>query len=216
MIHDVIRDISPELNHKLLRLGRRRKFSANQRIFGENDKATFLPIVLEGTVKMVRYPASGKEIIIGVFRKGDVFAIPPAMEGNLFPATAVAMEDVQLLLLPRRDFLGLMKESAEFSGVVMSRMCGILRSRAKTVQILSTPSAERRIGGTLLELAEPESKFDRPIEIRLRRRDIAEMSGLTTETTIRTIGHLANKGLVKISRRKIVIDDVAALRSFLK
>jgi CRP/FNR family transcriptional regulator len=212
----VINELSPELNQNLLRLGVSRRFSAGQQIFAENEEATFLPIVLEGSVKMVRYPASGKEVIIGVFREGDVFAIPPAIDGDPLPATAVAMGDVQLLLLARRNFLELMKESAEFSEVILSRMCGILRNRAKTVQILSTPSAEHRIGRTLLQLAEPESKFDRPIEIRLRRRDIAEMSGLTTETTIRTIGHLADKGLVKIIRRKIVIEDVEALRSFLE
>jgi CRP-like cAMP-binding protein len=69
---------------------------------------------------------------------------------------------------------------------------------------------------TLLQLAEAEADLDRPIEIKLRRRDIAEMSGLTTETTIRTIGHLADKGLVKIIRRKVVIEDVDALRGSLE
>lgn len=212
----MIPGVSPELNEKLLRLGVRRKFRADQQIFGENDRAAFLPIVLAGSVKMVRYPASGKEVIIGVFGQGEAFAIPPAMDGNPLPATAIAMDEVQLLLLPRRDFLDLMKRSTEFSAAIMSRMCGILRNRAKTVQILSTPSSEHRVGRTLLQLAEPEAATDRPIHIRLRRRDIAEMSGLTTETTIRTIGHLADKGLLKIVRRKIVIEDIAALRSFLE
>lgn len=215
-MQEVIHDLSPELNQKLLRLGVSRTFSAEQQIFGEKELATFLPIVLKGSVKMVRYPAIGKEVIIGVFRQGDVFAIPPAIDGNPFPATAIAMEDAELLLVTRRDFLQLVEDSEEFSRVIMSRMCGILRSRAKTVQILSTPSSEVRVMRTLLQLAEAEPKLDRPIEIKLRRRDIAEMSGLTTETTIRTIGHLADKGLVKIIRRKIVIEEIDAIRNFLE
>lgn len=212
----LIENLSAELNQKLLSLGVKKTFSANQQIFAENERARFLPVILEGSVKMVRYPALGKEVIIGVFRAGEIFAIPPALDGKPFPATAVAMEAAQLLLLPRPKFLDLLDESTEFSALVLSRMCGILRDRSKTVQIFATPSAEQRVGAVLLQLAEDEAGNGQPVEIKLRRQDIAEMAGLTTETTIREIGHLADKNILKIIRRKIVVEDIAALRNFLK
>lgn len=211
----LIENLSSELNQKLLRLGGKRNFSANQQIFAENERATFLPIILKGSIKMVRFPALGKEVIIGVFRAGEIFAIPPALDGKPFPATAIAMEETELLLLPRPKFLDLMDESNEFSSLVLSKMCGILRDRSKTVQILATPSAEQRIGAVLLQLAEDELETA-PVEIKLRRQDIAEMAGLTTETAIRAIGLLADKNLLKIIRRKIVVEDIIALRNFLK
>ena len=52
--------------------------------------------------------------------------------------------------------------------------------------------------------------------IKLRREDIARMSGLTTETAIRTIRHMADRGDFKIEKGKILIEDTAALKHYLK
>lgn len=211
----LLQNLSQELNLTLIKLGIRKTFSANEQIFSEGDEATFLPIVLSGRVKMVRYPEVGKEVILGVFQSGEIFAIPPALDGKRFPATAVAIEESQLLIMPRRDFLDLMKSSSEFSSIVMSRMCGILRDRADTVQILATPSAEHRVASVLLRLA-GELSGNEVKKIQHRRQDIAEMSGLTLETTIRAIRKLADRGFVKIIRGKIFVETTEHLRGFVK
>lgn len=211
----IIPELSTEINERLLKLSTKRKFSIDQQIFAENDEATFLPIVMDGTVKMVRYPHVGKEIIIGVFRSGDIFAIPPALDGKRFPATAVAMDSSQLLFLPRSEFLLLMKESNEFSSFVTNTMCGLLREKTQTVQIFAITSSEQRIANILLRLAK-EYNGKMPMKINLRRQDIAEMSGLTIETTIRTIRSLAKKHIVSIVQGKVIIEDSALIEDFLE
>lgn len=211
----LIENLGEELNLKIIQSGAKKTYSANELIFSEGEEAIFLPIMLTGRVKMVRYPEIGKEVILGVFQAGEIFAIPPALDGKNFPATAVAIEDSQLLLLPRRDFLDLMKSSSEFSSIVMSRMCGILRERADAVQILATPSAERRVAGTLLRLA-GEIKDNEVKKISHRRQDIAEMSGLTLETTIRVIRKLEDRGYLKIVRSRIFLETTEHLRQFVQ
>jgi CRP/FNR family transcriptional regulator len=202
-----------DISRDILKASVTRKFRAGEQIFGEGDEATFLPIVSTGRVKLVRYPEVGKEVILGMFQAGDVFAIPPALDGKQFPATAVAMETTELLMLPRVEFLRLMGTSREFSTEIMARMCGLLRKKADTLQILATPSAERRVASVLLSLA-GEIKPDEPQRISHRRQDIAEMAGLTTETTIRAIRKLADRGLLKIVRGKIVLDSTDDLQKF--
>ena len=210
-----MQNLSSEISQQLLKLGVKKSISANEQIFAENDQASFLPIVLKGKVKMVRFPDVGKEVIIGIFQDGEIFAIPPALDGKKFPATAIAMEETHLLLLPRPAFLNLMKESSEFSTIVMTRMCGLLRDRTETVQILTTPSSEKRVGTVLLRLT-IESNESQPTKITLRRQDIAEMSGLTIETTIRAIRSLAKKDYVEIIRGKIIVKNTEQLENFLR
>ena len=211
----LLQNLGQDLNLTLMKLGLRKIFSANELLFSEAEEATFLPIVLTGKVKMVRYPEVGKEVILGVFQSGEIFAIPPALDGKRFPATAVAIEESQLLLLPRPDFLDLMKSSNEFSSIVMSRMCGILRDRADTVQILATPSAEHRVASVLLRLA-GEVKDNEIKKISHRRQDIAEMSGLSLETTIRVIRKLEDRGYLKIIRGRIFLETTEHLRQFVR
>lgn len=159
---------------------------------------------------MVRYPEPGKEVIIGTFGSGEIFAIPPALDGKRFPSTAIAMEDSRIHILPRPQFLELLNQSPEFSAVIMQRMCGILRDRSDTIHVLSTQSAEQRIAKVLLSLVEKERAVF-PFKVTLRRQDIAEMSGLTLESTIRSIRKLADRGLVNIVRGKIVLDGTDGL-----
>ncbi len=211
----ILPELSAEINERLMKLSVKRQFSTDELVFAEDDDATFLPIVLDGKIKMVRYPDVGKEVIIGVFKGGEIFAIPPALDGKKFPATAIAMDNSSLLFLPRREFLNLMKESSEFSQAVTNTMCGLLRQRTQTVQILAITSSEQRIASILLRLAQ-ENGEKMPLKITLRRQDIAEMSGLTLETTIRTIRSLAKKEIVNIVHGKIIIKDAETIEEFLR
>ena len=206
----VLEIISSELLENIHKLGNKKSFFESEVIFAEDESCDYLPIVLSGKVKMVRYPELGKEFIIGFFGAGEIFAIPPAMDGKPFPATCVAVEDSKLLLMPRRSFLKLMQDSGEFSSIVVGKMCGLMRETAETINNLANSSPEHRIGNVLLRLAK-----NKPAKITLRRQDIADMAGLTTETTIRTVKRLEEKRLLKIEKGKIIIEQPEILRDYL-
>lgn len=199
----------------LKKLALRKSYSENQTIFSEGERSDFLPIVERGRVKMVRFPDAGKEVIIGIFESGEMFAIPPVFDGAPYPSTAVAMEDTTLLLLYRKDFLKLLRDRSEFSFAVIAWMCEMLREKTATIKNLATASPEHRVGHVLLRLAEKEEPAGDSVKISLRRQDIAEMAGLTTETTIRVIRKLAEKNLVKIVHGKIILEESERLRRFL-
>ncbi len=212
---NLLKNLSAELADTIRRSGTTKSFAPNQSIFFEGDTSTFLPIVISGTVKLVRFPEAGKEVILGLFHSGEAFAIPPAMDGKRFPATAVAIEKSDLLLIPRETFLELMSSSQEFSAAIMTRMCGILRDRVDTVQILATSSAEQRVVNVLLRLA-GEIRADEVKEIAYRRLDIAEMAGLSLEATIRAIRKLADRGCLSIVGGRIYIETTDQLRELVR
>jgi len=214
-MNDLLENLGSELAEKVLHSGTTRSYAPNQSVFFEGDSATFLPIVLSGKVKLIRFPEPGKEVILGLFHSGEAFAIPPAIDGKRFPATAVAIEKSDLLLIPREEFLKLMSSSPEFSSAITTRMCGILRDRVDTVQILSMSSAEQRIVSVLLRLA-GDIQDDEVKKITYRRQDIAEMAGLSLETTIRAIRKLADKGCLNIVGGRIVLETTAPLRELVR
>lgn len=204
-----------ELVKQLHKFGRTKTYSEGEEVFSEGDKADFLPIVLTGKIKMVRFPEVGKEVIIGVFQTGEMFAVPPAFDGRNFPSTAIAMEETKLLIIYRPDFLKLLRESSEFSFAVIEWMSEMLREKTATIQNLVTASPEHRVGNVLLRLAKKEDEISN-VKISMRRQDIAEMAGLTTETTIRAVKKLAEKDLVRIVHGKIILEQPERLRAFLR
>lgn len=207
--------VGGELLESLKKTGRTKTFNEGAEIFAEGERADFLPIIIAGRVKMIHFLEAGKEVILGIFTRGEMFAVPPVFDGAPYPSTAIALEKTELLLLRRKDFLRLLRESAEFSFAVIGWMCEMLREKSATIQNLAISSPEHRAGNILVRAAEKNGSENGSIKISLLRRDIAEMAGLTTETTIRAIRRLAAKNLVRIERGKIIIDDIASLREFL-
>lgn len=210
----LLQNISDGLNKKLLEIGAHHRYDEDVEIFAEGDPAAFLPVVMSGSVKMTHFLEPGKEVIINIFKKGEMFAVPPVFDGMNYPATAIAMEITRLLLIDRPSFLQLLRDSHEFSFAVISWMCEMLREKTSTIQNLATASPEHRVGNVLLKLAEKDAG-DGAVTISLRRQDIARIAGLTTETTIRVIRRLAEKDLIRIVHGKVVIEAIEPLRDHL-
>lgn len=207
----ILEDVSAELVAELRNTGRERTFSEGQEIFAEGDSADKLPIVLSGKIKMLHYLEPGKEVIIGIFTAGETFAVPAVFDGGKYPAAAAAMAESTLLLIKRDRFMQLLRESSEFSLSILKWMSAMLRQKTATIQNLAHASPEHRVANVLLQLAIAENP-DGPVRITLRREDIANMAGLTTETTIRVIRRLADKGWFRIDHGKIVIERPGDLR----
>lgn len=214
-MNKILETSSPELGALIRKTARGRKYGENEIVFTEGDESAFLPVIESGRVKMVRYPEIDKEVIIGIFGAGEMFAIPPVFDGAPYPSTAVAMEETKLLLIYRQDFLRLLRESSELSFAVIGWTCEMLREKTATIKNLATASPDQRIANVLLRLAERDESAG-SYRVHLRRQDIAEMAGLTTETTIRVIRRLAEKKLVRIVHGKIILDECERLREFLR
>lgn len=208
---DLISTASEALRTEIEALSRRHSYVEKEQVFSEGELAEFLPIVASGSVKMIHFLQPGKEVIIGIFGPGEMFAVPPVFDGGKYPSTAVAMEETELYLLSRDHFLDLIRRSDEFAFAVIAWMCEMLREKTATIQNLATASPEHRVATVLLKLASREASSV-PVRIELRRQEIAEMAGLTTETTIRVIRRLADRGLLQINRGKVVIDPAGPLR----
>ena len=207
--------ISSELVQILNERGNIRTFYPGEQVFATGDEALFLPIVISGRVKMIHFLTPGKEVTIGIFGQGEMFAVPPVFDGKEYPATGVAMEESQLLLLHRPAFLELLRESNEFSFAVLSWMSEMLREKTATIRNLAMPSPEHRVGTVLLKLTEADGN-KLPKKIGLRREDIGRIAGVTTETTIRVVRRLAKKNIVRIEHGKIFIDDPERLTKHLR
>lgn len=214
-MRQLLDSISPELTAILDERGHKRSYNENQEIFAEDEFAIFLPIVISGAIKMIRSPEVGKEVIIGIFRKGEMFAVPPVFDGGPYPASAIAIENTVLMQISREDFLKILHESAEFAFAVIGWMCEMLREKTSIIQNLATASPEHRVGNVLVKLARDRDSYF-PVKIIVRRQDIAEMASLTTETTIRVIRRFAEQNFLRIVHGKIIIDEIEPLQRFLK
>lgn len=214
-VKPILATASRELKATLTSHAHPRHYFPNEELFAVGEQADYLPIIENGRVKMVQFPEPGKEVIIGIFGAGEMFAVPPVVDGDVYPASAYAIEESDILLLHRDDVFKLLAKSPEFTLALLNWMSSMLRQKTALIKTLAGGSAEQRIAGVLIRLFSASAE-EPPLKIRLRREDIARMAGLTTETTIRTIRHLASIGDIRIIRGKVLIDSIDGLASHLE
>jgi len=83
--------------------------------------------------------------------------------------------------------------------------------RAQSHMLLLIKSAQERVAGFLLEMAN-RAKTRSEVDLPMSRQDIADYLGLTIETVSRTLTQLENACAITLpSSRHIVLRDRAAL-----
>jgi len=141
--------------------------------------------------------------------------------GDLYPATAQALESTITLRLRRDEYVTLVRVHSELAWALIQELGRRLQRAQETIRSLAVEKVERRVARVLLRMAattgerlqeagSPEAvRAESPAAIRitipLSRQDIADMAGTVVETAIRTMSKFQRQGLIETSQGRIVL-----------
>ena len=185
-----------------------KRFEQDDYIFFEGDTASWLGIVLEGRVKMIKHSGAGKDVVLGLIAPGEMLGEAAAFKGESYPATAQAMQPTAVASIYQDDYLRLLKLYPALALRVIEEQGRRLREAQDTIKSMAVERVERRIARVLLKLASTTGSSNNSgvtIELPLSRQDIAQMTGTTSETAIRTMSKFRKKGLVQTRRGRVTI-----------
>jgi len=192
-----------------------RTFKRGTVIYSPTQPGESVMVLASGRVKIKDITLGGRETILAFIEEGELFGELALMDGDTRQEYAETVDACQVLVLPREDLLALMETRPDIA-LSVTKLIGLRRRRieSRLRNLLFLPSRDRMLH-ILLELA--ESHGDRTgnrVEIRvpLSHQDVASLIGVTRETATLTLGQLQTDGLVEVSRRRIVIRDLAGLR----
>lgn len=186
--------------------GNCRKYEKNQPIFFEGNKAMFYYQVMEGSVRMVNTNEDGKEFIQGIFKNGESFGEPVLFIDEPYPATAIANETSVILRITKEQFIYLLKEYPDVHLKVTQTLARRIFNKSIVSKEIAVENPEHRII-TVLQLLKNRSGYngEKKFRIELSRQQIADMTGLRTETVIRTMRKLKDKGAIEIEKGKVFV-----------
>jgi len=195
--------IAPELLEKYGAL--KKSFGKNEIIFEEGNLPTHYYQIISGEVKMSNYNDDGREFIQGIFYKEQSFGEPPLFLNQKYPANAIAVDDSEVLLLPKNNFLKLLEENPAISLKIIENLAQRLYYKSVMAAEMSTQEPEHRVL-KLIDHGIAYFNFKKDANgyhINFTRQQIGDLTGLRVETVIRTIKALEKKGLLKIINRKV-------------
>jgi len=193
-----------------------RAYRKGEVLFHKDDPGTALFLVRTGRVKISAFSSEGKEAVFTVHGPGDVFGELALLDGAPRSATATALESTKLLTLDRSAFVAFLREQPEASLVLLSELAERVRRLSAQVEDLMFLDIPGRLARTLLRLAEQYGKrSERGLEIDLQitQTELGGMVGATRVSVNRLLHWFADRGLISMDERRIVILKPEALQA---
>lgn len=204
----IFADLPPETVEKISKVGNRKSYSKESVILMEEESGTALFVIISGKVKVSRSSNDGKEVILSILSESDFFGEMAILDGFTRSATVIALEDSELFIVHRDDFLNLLTEHPEISIALLQELAMRLRQADVKIKALSLKDAEGKVATVILQLADDVGKIKQgvvEIEKLPLQQDLANMAGTSRETISRTLHTFAKKGLVELDGSKLRI-----------
>jgi CRP/FNR family transcriptional regulator len=190
----------------IVTLAARRAYSPDEVIFLEGEPCAGLFIVQTGHVKIYTASPEGREQILTLIGPRDSFNDVAVFDGGPNPASAQAMEAVELLVIERSSMLNLFDRYPKLAQAVVAILAARARMLISMIEDLSLRSVAGRLAKLLLNQALQGSEA-----VPLTRQQMAARLGTIREMVSRALREMEDEGLVRREGREIIITDRAAL-----
>lgn len=183
----------------------KKTFDKNDIIFEEGNLPSSYYQIISGEVKMSNYNDDGREFIQGIFYNEQSFGEPPLFLNQKYPANAIAVENTEIFILSKENFMKLLEENPKVSIKVIENLAQRLYYKSVMAAEISTHEPEHRVlklidhGITYFNFQKDKNGY----LINFTRQQIGDLTGLRVETVIRAIKALEKKGELKIINRKV-------------
>lgn len=199
---------------RLAEVAREETFLRGSFVFRENDEGECIYLLKSGKIKLSRFSRSGRELILGVMRAGEVFGEEVIAGKEKRTTFAVALEDSLLCAVPTGEFIRLLSTFPELA----VRFAGVLTTRLKTahrrMEDFLFRNVRQRLALFLTETAEREGERKGEkvlLPAGLTHQQIAGNIGSTRETVTSLLNELKAKGFLELQERRLVITDSRGL-----
>jgi CRP/FNR family cyclic AMP-dependent transcriptional regulator len=210
----LLEELPPASAGRLLELGARRTYRSGSYVFHESDRPDSVFLVERGMVRVDRTLRSGRRVLLTLVTEGSLVGELSVIDATPRSATAAAVRDSVLVVVPAARFCELLVEDGDLARVLLERVTR--RLRALTDQFVETAAhgAASRVASRLVELLRAEQSTMRPpveLHLPITQEELAHWAGLSREGAVKGLGELREAGVISTARRKIVVHDPAAL-----
>lgn len=196
---------------------RPKNLSKGDYLFRMGDPSEGFYIVQKGAINVHRVSGTGKEQVIHVFRPVESFAEGALATPGGYPADARAVIPTAVLLVPKNDFVDLLRKRPELAMRMLGSMSQHLRVVVSLVDDLTLKDVEARLANWLLRRCKsPFGDAAQTVQLDGTKRVLAAEIGTTSETLSRTLAKFRKQKLLRVSGNTITVTQPGALDRLLQ
>lgn len=209
---DLLSGLTEEQQKVVLSTARSRRYAGKDVLFHEGVPGDCLFLIAEGHIAIRGLTPSGESATFAILGAGQALGEMALLRrSRTRTASAVALDDVEVLVLTRDAFFRLCEQHPVMERVMVSVLAArVDRLSQHLVDALHRP-VEERLARRLLEAARLYPDTGKGILLPLTQQDIASLAGSSRPTANIVLNELQDAGILTLSRGKLVIHDLKQL-----
>ena len=215
--HFLFKDLRQAEIDRIVMFARVESVERGHVLFHQGDPARSLIGILAGKIAITA-ELDGQQAILNVLGTGELFGEIALIDGKDRSANAHALENTDLLVVDRRDFLALVMRDPELTERLMVILCQRIRHVSDLYEDRFFLSVPARLAKKLLKLAE---EFGSPLDmgtkitVKMSQARLGEMVGASRRIVNSLLGKWVLTGLIDQHRGYIIVRDPDGLHDLI-
>ena len=176
-------------------------------LFDENQPCQGFPLILSGSIRIIKAAPSGRELQLYRVVPGESCILTSSclLGHTRYQARGIAERELEMVLLPASVFQALLGNCEAFRSYVFHLFSDRLTDLMQLVSAVAFQKLDQRLARLLVS---------KPHPIHTTHQALADELGSAREMVSRLLKGFAEQGWVRLGREQIDIADAAALRKF--
>jgi len=193
--------VSNSMKRNLENVAVTKTFHEGDIILDENAYIRYLPIVLSGSIRVMRTDEDGREILLYYIRPGEscIMSFLGGVHHEKSKIKAVAEEEVEMLLIPIDKMNFLLKENADWQDYIFK----LYHKRFEELLEVVNQLAFKHIDDRIINYLREKAKLTGSKEIAVTHQQIADEVGTARVVVSRILKQMEVTGQLILGRNKI-------------
>ena len=187
------------------------KASKTQVLFRKGDNltkqgafASYALFVINGLAKQYIEGDSSKNFNLRIIKPGEFVGLSAIFTKNTFNYSSIALTDCQVFLVEKDAITSVIKQNGLFGFNMIKRYCEQNANLFDTLRTVMYKQMNGRLADTLLYIDSLKPEYPDVFQL-LSRKDIADFSGISTESAVKLLKSFEKDGLIELNEKDIVL-----------
>ncbi len=198
------------------------KASKTQVLFRKGDNltkqgafASYALFVINGLARQYIEGEGGKSFNLRIIKPGEFVGLSAVFTKNTFNYSSVALTDCQVFLVEKETIASLIKQNGQFGFNMIKRYCEQNANLFDTLKTVLYKQMNGRMASTLLYMDALKSENPEIFQF-LSRKDLADFSGISTESAVKLLKSFEKDGLIELQEKDIFLMNYKELEEISK
>lgn len=182
----------------------RKMLPAETVLVQSNSYIRSIPVVLSGSLRVIRQDEDGKEILLYYIKPGEscIMSFLAGIHDDTSKVRAIVEEDAEVLMIPIAKASEWIKVYPEWADFIFK----LYHKRFEELLNVIDAVAFQKLDDRIVELLKKKSSIYQSAELNITHQQLAEELGTTREVISRILKQMEKRQMVTLLRNKIILN----------